>query len=33
MKIVSCDFHLRWQQVWVFDRETGKINEYKLTNG
>ncbi len=33
MKIVSCDFRPRWQQVSVFDRETGEINEYKLTNG
>lgn len=33
MKIVGCDFHPRWQQVAVFDTETGEINEYKLMNG
>lgn len=33
MKIVGCDFHPRWQQVSVFDAETGEIAEYKLLNG
>ena len=33
MKIVGCDFHPRWQQIAVFDTETGEINEYKLRNG
>lgn len=33
MKIVGCDFHPRWQQVAVFDTETGEITEYKLMNG
>jgi len=33
MKIVGCDFHPRWQQVAVFDTETGEINEHKLMNG
>lgn len=32
MKIVGCDFHPRWQQVAVFDSETGEINEHKLDN-
>lgn len=33
MKIVGCDFHPRWQQVAVFDAETGEISEHKLMNG
>lgn len=33
MKIVGCDFHPRWQQIAVFDSETGAINEQKLMNG
>jgi transposase len=33
MKIVGCDFHPQWQQVAVFDRETGEISEHKLMNG
>lgn len=33
MKIVGCDFHPRWQQIAVFETETGEINEYKLMNG
>jgi transposase len=33
MKIVGCDFHPAWQQVAVFDPETGEIAELKLLNG
>ena len=33
MKIVGCDFHPRWQQVAVFDVETGEITEHRLFNG
>lgn len=33
MKIVGCDFHPRWQQIAVFDAETGEISERKLING
>jgi len=33
MKIVGCDFHPRWQQVAIFDAETGEIGEHKLLNG
>jgi hypothetical protein len=33
MKIVGCDFHPSWQQVAVFDPETGEIAELKLSNG
>jgi transposase len=33
MVIVGCDFHPGWQQVAVFDSETGEIRELKLTNG
>jgi transposase len=33
MKIVGCDFHPSWQQVAVFDQETGEIDERKLVNG
>jgi hypothetical protein len=32
MKIVGCDFHPSWQQVAVFDPETGEIAELKLVN-
>jgi transposase len=32
MTIVGCDFHPGWQQVAVFDSETGEIRELKLTN-
>ena len=32
MKIVGCDFHPRWQQIAVFDKETGEISEHKLMN-
>jgi transposase len=33
MQIVGCDFHPSWQQVAVFDPETGEITELKLVNG
>ena len=33
MKIVGCDFHPSWQQIAVFDAETGEIAELKLMNG
>ncbi len=33
MKIVGCDFHPKWQQIAVFDVETGEITEHKLMNG
>jgi transposase len=33
MIIVGCDFHPGWQQVAVFDAETGEIREVKLENG
>lgn len=33
MKIVGCDFHPRWQQVAVFDQETGEVSEHQLLNG
>jgi transposase len=33
MKIVGCDFHPAWQQVAVFDPESGEISERKLLNG
>ena len=33
MLIVGCDFHPSWQQIAVFDKETGEINEHKLVNG
>jgi transposase len=32
MKIVGCDFHPRWQQIAVFDKETGEITEHRLGN-
>ena len=30
MKIVGCDFHPRWEQIAVFDVETGEMSEHKL---
>ncbi len=33
MKIIGCDFHPSWQQVAVFDAETGEVTERKLVNG
>ena len=33
MKIIGCDFHPSWQQVAVFDAETGEVTEQKLVNG
>jgi transposase len=33
MNIVGCDFHPSWQQVAVFDNETGELYERKLMNG
>lgn len=33
MKIIGCDFHPSWQQVSVFDAETGEVTERKLMNG
>ena len=33
MQIVGCDFHPSWQQVAVFDPESGEITERKLKNG
>jgi transposase len=33
MKIVGCDFHPSWQQVAIFDPESGEITELKLVNG
>jgi transposase len=33
MIIVGCDFHPAWQQIAVFDSETGEISEHKLVNG
>ena len=33
MKIVGCDFHPSWQQVAVFDVETGEVAERKLMHG
>ncbi len=33
MMIVGCDFHPQWQQVAVFDAETGEIGEHRLMNG
>ncbi len=32
-KIQGCDFHPGWQQVAVFDAETGEIRKLKLENG
>ena len=33
MNIVGCDFHPSWQQIAVFDTETGESKERKLVNG
>jgi hypothetical protein len=33
MRIVGCDFHPAWQQVSVFDPESGEIAERKLLHG
>ena len=33
MLIIGCDYHPSWQQVAVFDAETGEIAELKLVNG
>src|SRR5690242_19135911 len=33
MTIVGCDFHPGWQQVAVFDPDSGEIRERKLENG
>jgi transposase len=33
MKIVGCDFHPGWQQVAIFDSDTGEIEQCKLVNG
>ena len=33
MKIIGCDFHPSFQQIAVFDTETGEITEHKLVNG
>ena len=32
MKIIGCDFHPGWQQVAVFDDETGEIEGLKLSH-
>ena len=31
--IVGCDFHPRWQQIAVFDVDSGEVSEQKLLNG
>ena len=33
MEIVGCDFHPGWQQVAIFDSDTGEIEQRKLGNG
>jgi hypothetical protein len=33
MMIVGCDFHPGWQQVAIFDSDTGEIEQRKLVNG
>jgi transposase len=33
MIIVGCDFHPSWQQVMIFDSDTGEISERKLVHG
>lgn len=33
MIIVGCDFHPSWQQVAIFNGETGEIGERKLMHG
>ncbi len=32
MKIIGCDFHPSWQQVAIFESETGEIKERKLSH-
>src|SRR6202041_3766517 len=32
MKIIGCDFHPSFQQIAVFETETGEITEHKLVN-
>ena len=32
MKIIGCDFHPSWQQVAIFESETGEIEERKLSH-
>ena len=33
MLIVGCDFHPGWQQIAIFDSETGEVKECKLSHG
>ena len=33
MTIVGCDSHPSWQQIAVFDTDTGEVSECKLVNG
>ena len=33
MQIVGCHFHPGWQQVAIFDSDTGEIEQRKLVNG
>ena len=33
MWIIGCDFHPEWQQVCIFDPQSGEIRERKLVNG
>ena len=33
MLIVGCDFHPGWQQIAIFDNETGEVKECKLSHG
>ena len=33
MTIVGCDYHPGWQEVAVFDSETGEIRKLRLENG
>jgi transposase len=33
MWIIGCDFHPAWQQVSIFDPQTGEVSERKLVNG
>ena len=32
MKIIGCDFHPSWQQVAIFESETGEVEERKLSH-
>ena len=32
MKIIGCDFHPSWQQVAIFESETGELEERKLSH-